>query len=35
MANGVNDRAFSAMETAASDKTRVDLFPKEIDNLCL
>ena len=31
MANGVNDRAFSAMETAASDKTRVDLFPKEID----
>jgi len=31
MANGVNDRVFSAMETAASDKTRVDLFPKEID----
>jgi hypothetical protein len=31
MANGVNDRAFSAMETAASDKTRVDLFPQEID----
>jgi len=36
MANGANDRAFSAMETAVSDKTAVDLFlmpPEEIQTV--
>jgi len=31
MANGVNNRAFNAMQTVAADKTRAELFPQEVD----
>ena len=31
MVNGVNDRAFNAMQTVAADKTRAELFPQEVD----